>query len=140
VLDQHPDDDLVREPDIGPGQAALGDLAAQHLEVLSDAGGQPVAELGIRFEPLELVVRTGHLERGPGDFRGARQRGGGTRVDQPGPAPHERHQEQLGLRVQVKRQYGALAVRLLRPGRVGFRGPALPAGHHDRDLQSVIEH
>jgi len=74
VLDQDPDGDLVRQPDVGSGQAALRDLAAQDLDVLGDAGGQPVAELGIVLEPLELTVRPGHLERGPGDLRGARQR------------------------------------------------------------------
>jgi hypothetical protein len=74
VLDQDPDGDLVRQPDLGSGEPALGDLAAQHLDVLGDAGGQPVAELGVVLEPLKLTVRTGHLERGPGDLRGARQR------------------------------------------------------------------
>jgi len=74
VLDQDPDGDLVRQPDLGPGEAALGDLAAQDLKVLSDAGGQAVTELGIVLEPLEFVVRAGHLKRGPGDLRGARQR------------------------------------------------------------------
>jgi hypothetical protein len=74
VLDQDPDGDLVRQPDFRFGEAALGDLAAQDLDVLGDAGGQPVAELGIVLEPLKLTVRAGHLKRGPGDLRGARQR------------------------------------------------------------------
>jgi hypothetical protein len=39
VLDEHPDGDLVRQADIRSGEAALGDLAAQHLEVLGDARG-----------------------------------------------------------------------------------------------------
>jgi hypothetical protein len=74
VLDQDPDGDLVRQPDVGSGEAALGDLAAQDLDVLGDASGQPVAELGVVLEPLKLTVRPGHLERRPGDLRGARQR------------------------------------------------------------------
>jgi hypothetical protein len=74
VLDQDPDRDLVRKADVGSGEAALGDLAPQDLDVLSDAGRQPVAELGIVLEPLKLTVRAGYLERGPGDFRGPRQR------------------------------------------------------------------
>jgi hypothetical protein len=74
VLDQDPDGDLVRQPDLGSGKAPLGDLAAQDLEVLGDAGGQPIAELWVGLEPLELMVRAGHLKRGPGDLRGARQR------------------------------------------------------------------
>jgi hypothetical protein len=141
VLDQDPDGDLVRQPDLGSGEAAIGDLAAQHLEVLSDAGGQPVAELGVAVEPLELMVRAGHLKRGPGDLRGARQRRRGARVSQPRPAPHQRHQEQLGLRVQVQRQHGPLTVRLRRAVRVRRPGgPPVPAGHRDRDLQPVVEH
>jgi hypothetical protein len=99
VLDQDPDGDLVRQPDVRPGESSLGDLAAQHLNVLGDARGQAVAELGFAVEPLELVVRAGHLEGGPGDLGGARQRGRGARVEQPRPAPHQRHEEKLGLRV-----------------------------------------
>jgi hypothetical protein len=74
VLDQHPDGDLVRQPDVGPGQPAIGDLAPQHLQVLGHPGRQPVAELGVGVESLELMVRHGHLEGGPRDLRGARQR------------------------------------------------------------------
>ena len=74
MLDQDPDGDLVRQPDVRPGESALGDLAAQHLDVLRDAGGEAVAELGVAVEPLQLVVRAGHLKRGPGNLRGARQR------------------------------------------------------------------
>ncbi|MGH3250478.1 MAG: hypothetical protein ACRDOI_30320 [Trebonia sp.] len=74
MLDQDPDGDLVRQADLGSGQPALGDLAAQDLDVLGDAGGQPVAELGVVLESLKLAVRAGHLKRGPGDLRGARQR------------------------------------------------------------------
>jgi hypothetical protein len=73
VLDQDPDGDLVRQPDVRPGESAVGDLAAQHLDVLGHAGGQAVTELGIAVEPLELVVRAGRLERGPGDLRRAGQ-------------------------------------------------------------------
>jgi hypothetical protein len=99
VLDQHPDGDLVRQPDVRPGQPAVGDLAPQDLEVLGHPGGEPVAELGVGVEPLELVVRARHLEGGPGDLGGARQRGCRARVEQPRPAPHQRDQEQLGHRV-----------------------------------------
>jgi hypothetical protein len=74
VLDQHPDRDLVRQPDVGPGQAAIGDLAPEHLEMLGHPGREPVAEVGVGVEPLELVVGAGHLEGGPGDLGGARQR------------------------------------------------------------------
>jgi len=74
VFDEHPDRDLVRQPDVGSGQAALGDLAAEHLEVLGDARRQPVAELLIGLEPLKLVMRARHLKSRPGDLRRARQR------------------------------------------------------------------
>jgi hypothetical protein len=74
VLDQDPDGDLVRQPDLGSGETALGDLAAQDLDVLGDAGRQPIAEFGIILEPLKLTVRAGHLKCGPGYLRGARQR------------------------------------------------------------------
>jgi hypothetical protein len=141
VLDEDPDGDLVRQPHVRPGESAVGDLAAQHLDVLGYAGGQAVAELGIAFEPLELVVRAGHLERGPGDLRGARQGRRGARVEQPRPAPHQRHQEELGLRVKVERQHGAVGVRLGRACRVRRRGrPPVPAGNGDRDLQPVVQH
>jgi hypothetical protein len=141
VLDQDPDGDLVRQPDVRPGESAIGDLAAQHLDVLGDAGGQAVAEFGVAVEPLELVVRAGHLERGPGNLRGARQWRRGARVEQPRPAPHQRHQEELGLRVKVERQHGAVGVRLGRAGRVRRRGrPPVPAGNGDRDLQPVVQH
>ena len=119
MLNQDADSNLVREPDVRPGEAALGDLAAQRLDVLRDAGGQPVAELGVAVEPLEFVVGAGHLKRGPGDLRDARQRRRGARVEQPRAAPHERYQEELGLRVQVERQYRAVAVHL--PGAVRGR-------------------
>ena len=74
MLDQHPDGDLVRQPDVGPGQPAIGDLAPQDLQMLGHPGRQPVAELGIAVESLEFMVRAGHLEGGPRDLRGARQR------------------------------------------------------------------
>jgi len=74
VLDQDADGDLIRQPDLGPGEAAIGDLAAQDLDVLGDASGQPVAELGVVLEPLKLMVRAGRLKRGPGNLRDARQR------------------------------------------------------------------
>ena len=74
MLDQHPDGHLIRQPDVRPGQPAVGDLAPQDLEVLGHPGGKPVAELLIAVESLKLMVRARHLERGPGDLRGARQR------------------------------------------------------------------
>jgi hypothetical protein len=110
VLDQHPDGDLIRQPDVRSGQPAIGDLAPQDLQVLGHPGREPVAELGVGVEPLELVVRARHLEGGPGDLGGARQRGGGARVEQPRPAPHQRDQEKLGHRVQVERQQRAVGV------------------------------
>ena len=141
MLDQHPDGDLVRQPDVRAGQPAIGDLPAQHLEVLGDARRQPVAELLVGVEPLELVVRAGHLERGPRDLRGARQGRGGARVEQPRPAPHERDEEQLGHRVQVQRQQRAVAVRRrLGCGGLGRDGPPVPPGNRDRDLQPVVHH
>jgi hypothetical protein len=144
VLDQHPDHDLVRQPDVGPGQPAIGDLAPQHLQVLGDPGGELVAELGVAVEPLELVVRAGHLERGPGDLGGARQRRRGARVEQPRPAPHQRDQEKLGHRVQVERQQGAVGVGRLRADRGRHRHrpgrPPVPSRHRDRELQSVVHH
>jgi len=145
VLDQDTDGDLVREPDVRLGEAAFGDLAAQRLDMLGDARGQPVMELGVAVEPLKLVVRAGHLECGPGDLRDARQRRRGARVEQPRAAPHERYQEELGLRVQVQRQDRAVAIRLSRSARDrprshGRRRPPVPARDGDRDLQPVIEH
>jgi hypothetical protein len=143
VLDQHPDGDLVRQPHVGAGEAAVGDLAAQHLEMLGDARRQPVAELGVGLEPLELVMRAGGLERGPGDLRGARQRGRRARVEQPRPAPHQRYQEQLGHRVQVEGQQRAVAVRRLAdvgPGLPGRAGPPVPPGYGHRELEPVVEH
>jgi hypothetical protein len=141
VLDQHPDGDLVRQPDVRTGEAALGDLAAQHLDVLGDAGREPVAELGIGIEPLEFMVRAARLKRGPGDLRGARQRGGGTGVEQPRLAPHQRDQEQFGHRVQVERQQRAVPVGRRRAGS-GARGarPTVPPGHRDHELQPVVHH
>ncbi len=151
MLDEDPDGHLVGQADVGADQAALGDLAAQYLQVLGHPGGQPVAELGIGLEPLELVVRASHLERRPGDLRGTRQRGRGALVEQPRAAPHQGDQEQLGLRVEVERQHGAVAVRL-RLARVGRArlarlvrvlpgpGAAAPPGDGDRDLQPVVKH
>jgi hypothetical protein len=90
------------------------------------------------------MVRAGHLEGGPGDLRGTRQRGGGARVEQPRPTPHQRHQEELGHRVQVERQQRAVGVgrlradgrhRRQRPG-----GPPVPSRHRDRKLQPVVHH
>jgi hypothetical protein len=52
VLDQHPDGDLVRQPDVRPGQPAIGDLAPQDLQVLGHPGGKTVAELGVGVESL----------------------------------------------------------------------------------------
>jgi hypothetical protein len=132
VLDQHPHGDLVRQADVRAGEPAVGDLAAQHLEMLGDAGGQQVAERGVGVEPLELVMRAGRLERGPGDLRGARQRGCRARVEQPRPAPHQRHEEQLGHRVQVERQQRAVSVGRGPVGVGRGRGPPVPAGDGHR--------
>jgi len=144
VVDQHPHRDLVRQPDVRAGQPAVRDLAAQHLQVLGDARRQQVAELGVGVEPLEFVMRAGRLERGPGDLGGARQRGRRARVDQPWPAPHQRHEEQFGHRVQVERQQGAVTVRRrpggVGPGLPGRAGPPVPPGHGHRDLEPVVEH
>jgi hypothetical protein len=144
VLDQHPDGDLVRQPDVRSGQPAIGDLPPQDLEVLGHPGREPVAELGVGVEPLELVVRAGHLEGGPGDLGGARQRRRGARVEQPRPAPHQRDQEELGHRVQVERQQRAVAVGRLRARRRHRRqrpgGPPVPSWHRDRKLQPVVHH
>jgi hypothetical protein len=74
VLDQNPDRDLVRQPDVRPGQPPIGDLAPQHLQVLGHPGGKPVPELALGVESLQFMVRAGHLEGGPRDLRGARQR------------------------------------------------------------------
>jgi hypothetical protein len=112
--------------------------------VLGHAGGKPVAEFGVGVEALELMVRARYLKRGPGDLRGARQRGRRARVKQPRPAPHQRDQEELGHRVQVERQQGAVRVGRLRadggsrhqrPGR-----PPVPSWHRDRELQPVVHH
>jgi hypothetical protein len=141
VLDQHPDRDLVRQPDVRPGQPALGDLAPEDLDVLGDAGGKPVTELGVGVEPVKLMVRPGDLKRGPGDLRGARQRGRGARVEQPRPAPHQRHQEELGHRVQIERQQRAVTVRRVLADDAHRRGgPAVPPGDRYRDLESVVHH
>jgi hypothetical protein len=37
VLDQDADRDLIRQPDVRPDEPALGELAAQYLDVLCDA-------------------------------------------------------------------------------------------------------
>ena len=90
------------------------------------------------------MVRARHLEGGPGDLGGARQRGGGARVEQPRPAPHQRDQEELGHRVQVERQQRAVGVGRLRARRRHRRqrpgGPPVPSGHRDRQLQPVVHH
>jgi hypothetical protein len=113
--------------------------------VLGHPGGKTVAELGVGVEPLELVVRARHLEGGPGDLGGARQRGRGARVQQPRPAPHQRDQEKLGHRVQVERQQGAVGVGRLGADRARHRrhrpgGPPVPSRHGDRELQPVVHH
>jgi hypothetical protein len=112
--------------------------------VLGHPGREPVAELGVAVEPLELVVRARHLEGGPGDLGGARQRGRGARVEQPRPAPHQRDQEKLGHRVQVERQQRAVGVGRLRADRRRRRhrpgGPPVPSRHGDRELQPVVHH
>jgi hypothetical protein len=113
--------------------------------VLGHPGGEPVAELGVGIEPLELVVRARHLEGGPGDLGGARQRGRGARVEQPRPAPHQRDQEKLGHRVQVERQQRAVGVGRLRADRGRHRRhrpgrPPVPSRHGDRELQPVVHH
>jgi hypothetical protein len=147
VLDQHRNRDVVRQPHVRSGESALGDLPAQRLDVLGDPRGQPVAELRIGVEPVQLMVCAGDLKRGPGDLRHPWQGRGCGRVSQPWPAPQERHQEDLGLRVQVQRQYRALTVGLglagrLRPaiGAGSSPGPAVPSGNRHRDLEPVVEH
>jgi hypothetical protein len=141
VLDQYPDGDLVRQPDVRSGEPALGDLAAQDLDVLGHAGSEPVPELSVSVEPLKLMMRPGYLKRGPGDLGGARQRERGARVEQPRPAPHQRHQEKLGLRVQVERQQRTVRVRRFAAG--GDRRltrPPVPSGDRDRELRPVVHH
>ncbi len=143
MLNQHPDRDLVREPDVRSGQTAIGDLAPQDLEVLGHASGEPVAEIGVGVETLKLVVRARDLKRGAGDLGGARQRGRGARVKQPRPAPHQRDQEQLGHRVEVERQQGAVRVGRLGAAdgrRQGPGRPPVPSRHRDRELQPVVHH
>jgi len=141
MFDQHPDGDLVRQPDVGAGQPALGDLPAQHLHVVGDPRRQPVTELRIGVEPLKLMMRAGDLEGGPGDLRNARQRGLVARVKQPWPAPHQRDQEQLRRRIQVKRQQRAFAIRRCRAGvRRGIGLPPVPPRHGHRELEAVVEH
>jgi hypothetical protein len=109
--------------------------------VLGDPRSEPVTELGVGVEPVKLVMRPGRLERGPGDLRGARQRGRGARVDQPRLAPHQRHQEELGHRVQVERQQRAVAVRQFLAGHAHCpRRPPVPPGNRDRELESVVHH
>jgi hypothetical protein len=140
MLDQYPHGDLVRQPDVRFGEPSVGDLAAQHLDMLGDACRQAVAELLVGVEPVEFVVRAGRFERGPGDLRGARQRGRRARVEQPRPAPHQRDEEQLDHRIQVQRQQRAVAVR--RPPAAGFgrARPSVPSGNGHRELQSVVQH
>ena len=141
MLDQHADGDLVRQADVRAGEAAVGDLAAEHLQMLGDARRQPVTELGVGLEALEFVVRARGLERGLGDLRGARERQCRARVEQPRAAPHQRHEEQLGHRVQVERQQRAVNVRrraaVARPAR---GGPPVAAGDGHRDLEPVVKH
>jgi hypothetical protein len=109
--------------------------------VLGHAGGKPVAELGVGVEPVKLMMRPGDLERGPGDLRGARQRGRGARVKQPRPAPHQRHQEELGHRVQIERQQRAVAVGRLLADDAHRRGrPPVASGDRYRELESVVHH
>jgi hypothetical protein len=108
--------------------------------VLGDAGGKPVAKVGAGVEPVKLMVRPGDLERGPGDLRGARQRGHGARVEQPRPAPHQRHQEELGHRVQIERQQRAVTVRRLLADAHRRSGPTVASGNRYRELESVVHH
>jgi hypothetical protein len=108
--------------------------------VLGDPGGKPVAELGVGVEPVKLVVRPGDLERGPGDLRGPRQRGRRARVEQPRPAPHQRHQEELGHRVQIERQQRAVTVSRLLAGVTHRSRPAVASGDRYREHESVVHH
>ena len=151
MLDEDPHRDLIGQPHVAlgartpappRGQPVVGDLPAQHLDVLGHARRQQVAELRVGIEPLKLVVRAGHLQRAPGDLRRARQRRGGAGIDQPRPAPDQGDQEQLGHRVQVEGQDGALAIRLDRRRTVIPVAPVgLPlAGDRDRQRQIVVEH
>jgi hypothetical protein len=140
VLDQRPHRYLVGQPDVRRGQPAVGDLAAQDLEVLSDSRRQPVAEFLLGLESLQLVIGAGRLKRGPGDLRCPRQRRGGARVEQPGAAPHERDQEQLGHRIQVQRQQCPFPV----TGHPGHRTRGNPRvrlrWHEYRQRLPVVQH
>ena len=129
MLDQDPDGHLIGEPDVGGGQAAVGDLPPEHLDVLRHPGREQVTVLRVGVEPFQLVISAGDLEGAPGDFRRARQRLGRARIVQPRAAPDQRDQEELRHRVQVERQQRPVAVpgrqaRAVRlPGLVPGRGP-----------------
>jgi len=147
VLDQHLDGHLVGQPDVRAREPSLGDLPAQHLYVVGHPCREPVPEFLVRVEPLQFVMRAGRLECGLCDLRDARQRGGGARLGQPRPAPHQRYQEQLGHRIQIQREQRALTVGLraavgLRDA-VGGRGlgwPPVPSGNGHGQLEAVVEH
>ena len=51
VLDQDPHGDLIRQADARAREPAVGDLAAQHLEMLGDSRRQAVAVLRVGVEP-----------------------------------------------------------------------------------------
>jgi hypothetical protein len=113
VLDQDPDGHLVRQPDVGGGQATVGDLAPEHLDVLRHPGREQVTVLRVGVESFQLVVGAGDLQGAPGDLRRARQRPGRALIVQPWTAPDQRDEEELRHRIQVERQQRTVPV----PGR-----------------------
>jgi hypothetical protein len=122
-----------------PGPAALDDLAAQHLEMLADPRGQPVAEGRVAVEARDLVVGVGDLERRAGDLGRPGQRGAPRRIDQPWPAPHQGHQEELGVGVEVKREQGRLPAGP--HGRaLGLRAGHAPRGDDQAQRLALVEH
>jgi len=129
---------LVGEPGVRADQAPVGDLVPEHLDVLGHSRGQSFPEGWVAVEPFQFVVGTGHLKRVPGDLRGPRQRGDRARVEQPGAAPHQCHQEQLGHRVEVDREQRRLGVG---PGAVRPHAPAVvAAGDDHRQRPPLVQH
>ncbi len=109
--------------------------------MLADPRGQPVTEGGVGVEALDLVMRVGRLQRGAGDLRRPGEWRAARRVDQPWPAPHQGDQEELGIRVKVKREQGGIPVR---PGAraAGAAGAGRDRPGHDDQAQrlALVEH
>jgi hypothetical protein len=61
VLDERPDRHLVGQPRGRGGEPAVGDLAAQDLEMFGDPRRQPVAVFLLGLESLQFVIGAGHL-------------------------------------------------------------------------------